>query len=129
MSTAARSSFTAVAEARAAVLVGLLALVVPACKRDGQPGSCYRDRDSACVEYDAARAAAGQRMCAGHRWTPGVGTCPTENRLGTCVRERGAVVEHLYAGPPNHFTPVSARGACESGGGSWSGTQDDVHAK
>ncbi len=95
------------------------AIVVAACgcSRDGEPGSCYRDRDNACVEHGRAQAAAGKRMCSGFRWTPGEGSCPKEGRIGTCTRD--GKDELLYAGPPNQFTPAAAKALCESSGGSF----------
>lgn len=99
-----------------AVLV-VVAVFAAACNRDAEPGACHRDRDSACTEYEGPRAAAAKKMCVGFRWIPGRASCPTEGRIGDCVREDGAIVEHVYGGPPNHYTPEVARRVCESTGG------------
>jgi hypothetical protein len=93
----------------------LFALVLIACKSDADPGSCYRERDNACVDYGRAQAAAGKRLCTGYRWTPGEGTCPKDGRIGTCARDGRD--EFLYSGPPNQLTPSAAKTICESGGG------------
>jgi hypothetical protein len=95
----------------------IVLLVLAACsKQDAEPGSCYRERDSACVEHPRAQAAAGKRLCTGFRWTPGEGTCPKENRVGTCTRDGHDEV--LYGGPPNYLTPATAKTQCEAAGGS-----------
>jgi hypothetical protein len=83
------------------------------------PGSCWRARDSACTEYAADRAIAGKRMCGGFTWREGASSCPAENRLGICTSQGGGVVEILYSGPPNHYTPEAARGECLSSRGQW----------
>jgi hypothetical protein len=93
------------------------AALLAACDGGGEPGSCYRARDSACVAYDRAHAAAGKRMCQGFTWTAGEASCPRENRIGTCTRESGNVVEYMYSGPPNQLTPAIARTTCETAGG------------
>jgi hypothetical protein len=109
-------------EPRAAVAVlAALAAVAAGCQgtKNATPGSCWRDRDSACTEYAADRAIAGKRMCGSFTWREGASTCPAENRLGTCTAQGGGVVEILYGGPPNHYTPEAARGECMSSRGQW----------
>jgi hypothetical protein len=96
-------------------IVVALALLLAGCSKPGAPGSCYRERDNACVEFDGAHAAGGERLCAGFRWT--AGTCPKENRLGSCTKQGQS--EWLYGGAPNSFTPASARSICEGGGGTF----------
>lgn len=100
----------------------LFALLASACHKEGTPGSCHRQHQSACVSYDAERAAAGKRMCGGGKWIDGPSSCPTENRLGTCSREKGAVVEILYSGPPNQYTKGLAKQVCETNGGVFEGS-------
>lgn len=95
----------------------LFAIALAACTHDAEPGSCYRERDNACVELGRAQAAAGKRLCTGFRWTAGEGTCPKDNRIGTCRRD--AHDEILYGGPPNQFTPDVAKTQCEAAGGSF----------
>lgn len=85
------------------------------CSTEGEAGSCFRQGDNACVDYPRAQGAAAKRMCAGLKWTPGEGTCPTANRLGACAKKAGS--EWMYGGAPNNYTPASAKGACEFGGG------------
>ncbi len=107
---------------RAGEAVAFVTLVaLAACKPSGDAsaGSCMRDRDGACTEYPSERAAAGKRMCAGFTWREGTSSCPSENRLGTCTKESGHVVEILYGGPPNHFSADTARSACTGAGGQW----------
>lgn len=95
-------------------------VLLTGCKgAEGSAGTCMRDRDGACTSYPADRSAAGKRMCAGFTWREGAGSCPTEGRLGSCTKEGGAVVEVLYAGPPNHFTETTAKAACAGAGGQW----------
>jgi hypothetical protein len=98
---------------RGVLLFRALALTVSAaaCSNEGEPGSCYRSNDNACVDYDRSQGAAGKRMCSGMKWTHGARSCPTENRLGACARKGGT--EWLYGGAPNNYTPASARSACE----------------
>lgn len=102
--------------------VGALMIALAACSKDGgsseAPGSCYREKDNACAEYGRAEAAAGKRLCSGMTWRSGEGTCPIENRLGTCALKAGGR-EHLYSGPPNTYSVNGAKTACESGGGMW----------
>ncbi|MBX3233041.1 MAG: hypothetical protein KIT84_12795 [Labilithrix sp.] len=98
----------------------LLALLLGACAKSAEPGSCYRGQDNACVEYDGARGAAGKHLCAGQTWRAGAGTCPREGRVGTCTKKD--VTEIVYAGPPNNFGAASAQAACEHGGGAFTGT-------
>lgn len=105
---------------REARVLGALVVMATACaKESAPPGSCTRDRDGTCTEYPADRAMAGKRMCSGFTWREGAGSCPAENRLGTCAKEGGRVVELLYGGPPNHFTADTAQKACGAAGGQW----------
>jgi hypothetical protein len=101
-------------------MVAVLSVVFPACDSGAEPGSCFRARDSACVEYDRTHAAAGKRMCQGFTWAGGEASCPRDNRLGTCTRESGAIVETIYSGPPNQLTREVARTTCEGAGGRFS---------
>ncbi|MDF2695600.1 MAG: hypothetical protein K0S65_3983 [Labilithrix sp.] len=96
---------------RLAVLCGAAS---SGCSNETAPGSCFREHDNACVEYTTAQGAAGKRMCSGMKWTAGAATCPTANRLGTCVR--GSGTEFLYAGAPNNYNAASAKTACEHDG-------------
>lgn len=102
---------------RAPLLVLLAACSLVGCSKSAEPGSCYRAQENACVEYAADRAAAGRRICSGMTWRAGEGSCPAEDRLGTCTTPSGA--EHLYAGAPNHYTSSSAKSACEGAGGTF----------
>jgi hypothetical protein len=89
-----------------------------ACSEKSEPGSCYRDKDNACAEYGAAQSAAGKRLCSGMKWTPGAQSCPTANRVGTCVG-KNSVAEYLYAGAPNNYSAAGAKSACEASGGAF----------
>lgn len=91
------------------------ALLVLACSKESEPGSCYHPNGNTCVEYDGSKAAAGKRLCSGMTWTPGEKSCPTANRLGSCVKQGHS--DWMYAGPPNNYSPSSARSVCEWGGG------------
>ena len=92
------------------------ALIACACSsKPGEPGSCHRENDNACVDYSAAQAAAARRMCAGNKWTPGEKACGSANRLGSCTKKDGA--EWIYGGPPNNYTAASAKTACDFAGG------------
>lgn len=102
---------------RASDVAVVLAIALAACKRDAAPGSCYRTPDNACVEYGRSEAAAGKRLCAGLTWSAGEKSCPVQNRLGTCAKRDEHTTELLYSGPPNNFTPASAKSACEHAGG------------
>ncbi len=107
---------------RSDVVAVALFVLVAGCKGGGgAAGTCTRDRDGSCTSYPPDRATAGRRMCAGFTWREGAGSCPTEGRLGTCTKEGGAVVELLYAGPPNHFAETTAKSACDGAGGQWTG--------
>lgn len=100
--------------------LAIFALIVgAACTPKGEPGSCYRDKDNACVEYGATTAVGGKRLCAGYKWLPGAGSCPTADRVGACARQGGASIEILYAGPPNRFTKDAAKATCERTGGAF----------
>jgi hypothetical protein len=90
------------------------------CSNEGEPGSCFRPRDNACVEYGRAQGAAGKRLCSGMTWTAGDKSCPSAGRLGTCVKKSGP--EHLYGGAPNNYSPSSAKNACEWAGGVFTST-------
>ena len=46
----------------------LALLTLPSCAKEGEPGSCYRDPDNACVSYGAPMAGAGKRLCSSFRW-------------------------------------------------------------
>ena len=97
--------------------VALLVALVGACSDKGEPGSCYRQPDNACIEYGASMGGAGKRLCSSFKWTPGAQSCPKENRLGTCIKEKGKVNELVYGGPPNNFTVPVAKNTCEFKGG------------
>src|SRR6185295_10887322 len=62
-----------------AVIVSFVVVLLVACKNEGEPGSCYREPDNACVEYGQAMGGAGKRLCSSFKWTPGAKSCPTEN--------------------------------------------------
>jgi len=103
---------------RGAVATSFL-LLLAACSNKGEPGSCYREPDNACVEYGASMGGAGKRLCSSFKWTPGEKSCPAENRLGTCIKEKGGVTEYVYGGAPNNYTKPSAKNACEFRGGTF----------
>lgn len=105
--------------ARRVTCAATLLLASAGCSKGAEPGSCYREHDNACVEYAPAEGAAGKRLCAGMKWTPGPATCPSTNKLGTCLKKSGA--EHVYAGAPNNYSASSAKSACEHAGGSFTG--------
>lgn len=93
-----------------------LAFLLACSKGSGEPpGSCYRESDNTCIEYEADKSAAGKRLCTGHRWTTGTNSCPVLQRLGRCTR--GPHVETMYGGPPNNFIQESARAVCEAADG------------
>lgn len=94
-----------------------LSVFLVACKDEGEPGSCYRSSDNACVEYGSAMGAAGKRLCSSFTWHAGEKSCPAENRLGTCTKEKGAVTEIVYGGAPNNYSVSTAKNACEFKGG------------
>jgi hypothetical protein len=95
----------------------LLSIVLVACKDEGEPGSCYRNPDNACVEYGKAMGGAGKRLCSAFTWRAGEKSCPADNRLGTCTKEKGTVTEIVYGGSPNNYTVATAKNACEFKGG------------
>jgi hypothetical protein len=95
----------------------VLALFIAGCSNEGEPGSCYRNPDNACVEYGKAMGGAGKRLCSAFTWRAGEKSCPTENRLGMCAKEKGAVTEIVYSGAPNNYDISTARNACEFKGG------------
>ena len=94
-----------------------IALLLVACKDEGEAGSCYRAPDNACVEYGKAMGGAGKRLCSAFTWKAGAQSCPGENRLGTCTKEKGAVTEIVYGGAPNNYSVSTAKNACEFKGG------------
>ena len=49
--------------------------------------------------------------------TAGEKSCPGENRLGTCTKEKGTVTEIVYGGAPNNYSVSTAKNACEFKGG------------
>lgn len=102
---------------RPVLSVLVLVLVLAGCSNEGQPGSCYRDPDNACVEYGQPMAGAGKRLCSAFKWSEGAQSCPKDNRLGTCIKEKGAVTEIVYGGAPNNYTVATAKNACEFKGG------------
>ena len=104
---------------RAAALAVVLGALLVACSTKGEPGSCYRAPDNACVEYTREQGAAGKRICSGLTWTAGENTCPKDHRVGTCTKAKDGV-EWLFGGPPNNYTAASAKSACEFGGGVFS---------
>ena len=71
-----------------AVIV-LVTLAGAACSKEGEPGSCYRANDNACIDYDRRQSAAGKRLCSGLDWTAGERRCPTAGRLGSCSTKSG----------------------------------------
>lgn len=91
--------------------------IAAGCSNEGEPGSCYRTPDNACVEYGKSMGGAGKRLCSAFKWTPGAQSCPKEDRLGTCLKEKGAVTEIVYGGAPNNYTAATAKNACEFKGG------------
>ena len=100
---------------RAVIVVS--ALFGAACSKEGEPGSCHRPHDNACIDYDRAQGAAGKRLCAGLQWTPGEKSCPSADRIGSCAKKSGA--EWVYGGPPNNYNASSAKTACEWAGGTF----------
>ena len=96
-------------------VIAVSALLGAACSNEGEPGSCYRPHDNACIDYDRAQGAAGKRLCSGMRWTAGEKSCPPADRLGSCTKKSGA--EWFYGGPPNNYSASSAKTACEWAGG------------
>ncbi|HEY8073597.1 MAG TPA: hypothetical protein VIF62_05800 [Labilithrix sp.] len=96
----------------------LVFLLLAACSKDADPGSCYRARDNACAEYGRTEAAAGKRMCTGFEWRAGASSCPSENRIGLCNKD--AHDDIVYSGPPNMFDVKAATTWCESLGGHFS---------
>ena len=100
------------------VVFGLvLGLFIAGCSNEGEPGSCYRTPDNACVEYGKAMGGAGKRLCSAYTWKAGEKSCPAENRLGTCTKEKGKITEMVYGGAPNNYNVATARNACELKGG------------
>jgi hypothetical protein len=93
-----------------------LVLLLACTKRTAEPGSCYHPLENSCTEYGPENALAAKRMCRPSDWRPGLQSCPTPT-LGTCSRRGGKAF--LYAGPPNNFTPESAKSACEFGQGTF----------
>jgi hypothetical protein len=98
----------------------VLGFVVAGCSKEGDPGSCYRAPDNACVEYGKPMGGAGKRLCSAFTWRAGAQSCPTENRLGTCIKEKGSVSEIVYGGAPNNYSTATAKNACEFKGGVFS---------
>lgn len=95
----------------------LLSACTPAAKAD--PGSCFRAVDNVCVEYPAAQAVAGRKMCTPPMtWAP---SCPPQS-LGVCTKPNGR--EHMYGGAPNNYTPATAQSACAFAKGSFSSAGD-----
>lgn len=107
-------------------LLSLLVLVAAGCSKEGEPGSCYRSPDNACVEYGKAMGGAGKRLCSAFTWTEGAQSCPKDGRLGTCIKEKGAVTELVYGGTPNNYDVATARNACELKGGVFLQTPADA---
>lgn len=94
----------------------VVAVVLAACSKPaGESGSCFRPQDNLCIDYTAAQAAAGKRLCAGLQWN--VTPCPAANRLGTCTK--ADLVEGYYAGAPNNYDATGAKSACEHDAGKW----------
>lgn len=94
-----------------------LSILAAGCSNEGEPGSCYRSPDNACVEYGRAMGGAGKRLCSSFTWTPGEKSCPKDDRLGTCLKEKGSVNEIVYGGSPNNYSAATAKNACEFKGG------------
>ena len=92
-------------------------LLALGCTPKGEPGSCFRDKDNACVEYGPDQAVGGKRLCAGYTWL--AGACPKEGRVGACVKDGAKTVEYVYSGAPNRFTPEAAKAACGTAGGAF----------
>lgn len=103
-----------------------VASLLAACSNEGEPGSCYREPDNACVEYGKSMGGAGKRLCSAFKWTEGPQSCPKENRLGTCLKEKGAVSEIVYGGSPNNYSVATAKNACEFKGGVFTQTPSDA---
>lgn len=96
--------------------VAVLALGLASCgKPSAGAGSCFRPQDNLCIDYAAAQAPAGKRLCAGLRWTEA--PCATDKRLGTCTKPD--VTEHYYSGAPNNYDAPGAKLACEHASGTW----------
>lgn len=85
------------------------------CSREGEAGSCFRERENVCVEYGRLQGAAGKRLCSGMTWTTGEKSCPSAGRIGTCMKSSGA--EYMYRGAPNDYSSTGAKTACEWAGG------------
>ncbi len=102
---------------RGCLSIWLACVALAACSKEGEAGSCLRPVENVCVEYNGSQGAAGKRMCSGMTWTRGEKSCPTAQRLGSCVKQ--GQIEHVYAGAPNNYTPASAKSSCEFGGGSF----------
>jgi len=109
--------------------LALLVLALAACSNEGEAGSCYRDPDNACVEYGKSMGGAGKRLCSSFKWMPGEKSCPKENRLGTCTKEKGTVTEIVYAGPPNNYSAPVAKNTCEFKGGVFLAASADAGAR
>lgn len=100
-----------------ALAASVLALSFVTSCAPKEAGSCYRPAENLCIAYTPAQGAGGHKMCVGAMtWTPGADSCPPAS-VGTCTKESGS--ERLYPGPPNNYTPASARSACEFAKGSF----------
>ena len=96
-------------------IVPAIVIVIMACEGGGDAGSCFREKDNTCTEYAGSQGAAAKRLCSGMTWAAGERSCPTANRLGTCVKRDGA--DYVFGGVPNNYSASSAKIACESAGG------------
>lgn len=100
---------------RAFCIITLVLLVACNDTKPAEPGNCYRPQDNQCIEYGAAQAAAGKRLCVGMQWN--AGSCASANRLGICTQSSGK--QYFYSGAPNNYSAESAMGACKHAGGTW----------
>jgi hypothetical protein len=98
-------------------LATALLVLASACSKGAEPGACMREHENACIEYGRDVATAGKRMCAGMKWEA---RCPPSGRLGTCAKKDGT--EFVYGGPPNNYSPATAKSACEWAGGTFTAT-------
>jgi hypothetical protein len=98
-------------------VLSIVSMLFLGCSNQGEPGSCYRTPDNACVEYGKPMGGAGKRLCSAFTWRAGAQSCPAENRLGTCIKEKGTLTEIVYGGAPNNYSVATAKNACDFKGG------------
>lgn len=97
------------------VTLGVVMFMFACSTKPSESGSCFRPQENVCIDYAAAQAAAGKRLCAGLQWN--AAPCRAEQRLGTCAKTD--VSEVYYAGAPNNYDAAGAKLACEHASGSW----------